>query len=143
MTNNLKCLNILTFGWLRVPRDRRSRLLNSFFAAAIPRTDRAPRQAPKLMGWAAKPAVRLAIDRPLSVNARSFAIAISFPDPRKVDRPQLLPISEPLMDAETELFTKLSRQARCFSFWPQKEYKSLGFLSQNPIYKGGECVHRQ
>jgi len=64
------------------------------------------------------------------------------PDPLQVDRPQLLPISEPLMDAETGLFTKLSPQARCFSFLPQKEYKNLGFFSQNPVYKGGECVHR-
>jgi hypothetical protein len=40
----------------------------------------------------------------------------------KVDRPQLLPLSEPLVDAETGLFTKLSYQARSFSFLPQKEY---------------------
>jgi len=64
------------------------------------------------------------------------------PDPRKVDRPQLLPISEALMNAQTGLFTKLSRQARCFTFLPQKEYKNLGFFSQNPVYKGGDCVHR-
>ncbi|MEG4633886.1 hypothetical protein QUB56_30680 [Microcoleus sp. AR_TQ3_B6] len=112
------------------------------FRAAIPRVGRAPRQAPKIIGWAVKPAVRLAIYRPLSVKARSFAIAISFPDPLQVDRPQLLPISQPLMDAETGLFTKLSPQARCFTFLPQKEYKNLGFFSQNEVYKSCECVHR-
>jgi hypothetical protein len=46
------------------------------------------------------------------------------PDRWKVDRPQLLPLSESLMDAETGLFTKLSGQARSFSFLPHKEYKT-------------------
>jgi hypothetical protein len=56
------------------------------------------------------------------------------PDRWKVDRPQLLPLSEPLMDAETGLFTKLSGQARSFSFLPQKEYKTT-FRNLNCHYR--------
>ncbi|MEG4393867.1 hypothetical protein QUB30_15820 [Microcoleus sp. BROC3] len=49
--------------------------------------------------------------RPLSVKARSLASAISNPHCRKVDRPQLLPVSEPLLEAETGFLTKISCEA--------------------------------
>ncbi|TAE78874.1 MAG: hypothetical protein EAZ60_27080 [Oscillatoriales cyanobacterium] len=68
--------------------------------------------------------------RALPVNGRSGLTRYFV----KADRPQLLPVSEPLLDAASGLFAKISSEARCFGFLPQQEPKSKCLLTKKMVF---------